>query len=64
MVIKMIIKTHGYTISYVDKPNLVNGPILSVTRAHMGGKCLQGNLAREWMKAIKTAIDAKEQAAL
>lgn len=63
-----LIKTHGYTASFVDKPNLVNGPILAVCRTVKGenkGKYMQGEQARRWWQSILDESDCKDtQAAL
>lgn len=63
-----IIRTHGYTASYVDKPNLVNGPILAVCRTIKGenkGRYMEGEQARQWWKALQAESDCpKTQAAL
>ena len=59
-----IIKTHGYEVTFLPAKEGRRDAILSVSRREKNGRAIVGADAATWWDAIRTAIDANEQAAL
>lgn len=59
-----VIKTHGYEVAFLPAKDGKREAILSVSRREKDGRAIVGSDAVTWWEAIRTAIDANEQAAL
>lgn len=59
---RIICESHGY-VAAVAGYRANNGPFLSVTRG-ASGKYLAGETAQQWVEALESSLDKKEQAAL
>ena len=64
VVMSDIIKKHGYEVTFLPAKKGGRDAILSVSRRDKDGRAIVGADAVAWWEAIRTAIDANEQAAL